>query len=106
MVGLPGVLGLCLRGDDGAGIGIRQNVGDLAIAIEDVDRHEDGAQAGDGQEQVNVFEAVGEIDAQALAGRKSPGGEGAGHAAGAVVKGAEGVSGAVPFQAGFVPAGD
>ena len=55
-----------------AGSASLQDVRDLALAIQDVDGHEDHAELHAGEIEVDHLDAVGEIDAQAVARRRSP----------------------------------
>src|SRR5438477_7141868 len=57
--------------NDGARLGVADDVLDLAAAIENVDRHEDHAELHAGDEDVDQLDAIREIDAKAVAFLKS-----------------------------------
>ena len=86
------------RGDDGAGGGIGNDVGDLALAIKNVDRYKDDAGFDAGQVEVDEFERVEEIDAEAVSGREATAQQQVGEAVGALVDFAEGVLAALPLE--------
>ena len=50
-----------------AGLGVGQDMRDLAVAIEDIDRHEDHAELHAGEIEIDHLDAVGQIDAQPVA---------------------------------------
>ena len=52
----------------------------LALAIQDIHRHEDHAESNAGEIEVDEFDAVGEMDAEAVAANKSARGELVSHA--------------------------
>ena len=56
------------RRHHGHGLRIAHDVADLALAVEDVDRHEDHAELQARQEQVEELGPVGELDGEAVAG--------------------------------------
>ena len=58
------------RRHDGHGLRVADDVADLALAVEDVDRHEDHAELQARQEEVEELEPVGELDGEAVAGTK------------------------------------
>src|SRR5438105_7930012 len=56
-----------VRVDDEFRFGVVRDVADLAIAIENVDRNEDHAELHAGEIEVDQLDAIGEIDAEAIA---------------------------------------
>ena len=84
-------LGNSVVGDHGHGFGVSQDVGQFALAIEDVDWNEDHAELDASQIQVNHLDAVGEVDAEAIAGLKPALGQQLGQPIAACVDVAEGV---------------
>ena len=91
-------------GDHGHGLGVGEDMGQLALAIENIDRDEDHAQLDAGEIQVDHFEAVGEVDAKAVAGLQPALGEQLSQAIAARVDVAEGVCSALEFERGVVAA--
>jgi hypothetical protein len=75
-------------------------MGQLSLAVENVDRDEDHAEFDAGEIQVDHFEAVGEVDAQAVAGFQSTVSEQLGLAIAARVDVAEGIGDALEFESG------
>ena len=91
-------------GDDGYGLRVGENVGQLALAIEDVDGNEDQAQLDAGEIQVDHLEAIGEVNAQAIARFKLAPGQQLSQAIAAGVDIAEGVGGSLEFKRGLAAA--
>ena len=52
-----------------------QDVATLAIAVEDVDGDEDDAELDAGEVEIDHLDAVGEVDAEAVAGLEAAAGE-------------------------------
>ena len=55
-------------GDDGDWLGVVQDMRPLTIAVEDIDGDEDDAEFDAGQVEIDHLHAIGEIDADAVAG--------------------------------------
>ena len=92
-------------GDDGGGLGIAQDVRPLAIAVEDIDGDEDDAQFDAGQVEIDHLHAIGEIDAEAVAGFEPAAGEQVGESIAARVDFAESEFGSREFERhGVAPA--
>src|ERR1700733_9327259 len=81
-------------------------MGQLALAIKDVDGNEDHAQLDAGEIQVEHLQAVSKIDAKAVAGLQPAPGKQQGQAIAARVEIAEGISGAFKFESGLAFAAD
>ena len=86
-------------GDDGRRSGVVQDVRDFAVAVQDVDGHEDDAQFHAGQVEIDHLHAVGEIDAEAVAGIQTAVREQVGEAIAARVELAEGEGSGPEIQA-------
>jgi hypothetical protein len=89
------------HGDESFGFGVGDDVVDFAAAIEDVDGHEDHAEAEAGEVEVDELDVVGEIDAETIAALEAAGMKSGGHTAGAEIEIAEGVESAFEFESGF-----
>ena len=87
-------------------VGIGNDVGDLALAIEDVDRHEDHAGFDAGEVEVDQLERVAEVDAEAVACRQASVKQYVGEPVGARVDLAERVLSALPLKGHGVAAAD
>ena len=94
---------VCL-GDRRARLRVDGDVGDLALAIEDVDRHEDHAELHAGQEDVDQLDAVRQIDAQPVALGESARAQRVRHAIAAPLDLAEGERLPSPLQRDVVAA--
>src|ERR1035438_5269193 len=81
--------------------GIVEDVGALAIAVEDVDGDEDDAELDAGEVEIDHLHAIGEVDAEAVAGGESAVREEVGEAIAARVDFAEGVFGRSEFGPEF-----
>ena len=55
-------------GDHGHGLGVAEDVRQLALAVQDIDRNEDHAQLEAGEIQIDHLEAVGQVNAEPVAG--------------------------------------
>ena len=87
-------------------LGIGEDVRDLAVAIENIDRHEDHAQLHASQEQVDHLDAIGQVDAQAVAVLEAAMRQQLRQAVAARIDVAEGVGGALKLQRHDVAAAD
>ena len=74
---------------------------ELALAVKNVDRHEDDAELHAGEEEVDEVERVGEVHAQPVAAHEAARRQRMRHAIAARVDFAEGVDGALPFECGL-----
>jgi len=82
-------------------------VGQLALAVQDIDGNEDDAQLDAGQIQVDHLDAIGEIDAQAITGLEATLREQVGEPIAACVDVAEGIGDAFKLESGMAaPAGE
>ena len=77
---------------------------DLALAIENIDRDEDHAQLHAGEIEIDHLQAVGEIDAQAVAGLEAALAQQRRHPVAAVVDIAERVGASLVFEGDAVAA--
>ncbi len=77
---------------------VAEDVTHLAVAIQDVDRDDDHAKPRAGQEQIDVLDAVGQIDRQPIARAETSGRELVRHPGGAPVEVCEGVLLARPLE--------
>lgn len=93
-------------GNDGDRVGIREDVGDLAISIEDIYRDEDDAELDAGEVEIDHLDRVGEIDAEAVARMEAALGKQLCEAIATDVDVAEGVGDALIFESGDVAAAD
>lgn len=87
--------------DEEAGGGVGEDVGELAVAIEDVDGEEDGAELEDSEEEVDEVRAIGEVDGDAVALGDATGGEGVGETVGSGVDFAKGKGLRAPLESGL-----
>ena len=78
----------------------------LALAIQNVDRDENHAQLHGGQIEVDHLDAVGQVNAKAVAGLEAASGEQLRQAIAARVHVAEGVRDALKFERRFVAPAD
>src|SRR5580700_8167187 len=81
-------------------------MGQFALAIEDVDRDEDDAELDASQIQVDNFEAISEIDAEAIARLEPALGEQLGQPIAARVDVAKGIGDALKFEGGMIAPAD
>src|SRR5580704_15013653 len=91
-------------GDHSRRLGIAEDMRQLALAIEDVDGNEDHAQLEAGEIQVDHLEAIGEVNAQAIARFKLAPGQQLSQAIAAGVDIAESVGGSLEFERGLAAA--
>ena len=80
-------------------------MGDFAITIQDIDGDEDYAGFDAGQIEVDHFDAISEVDAEAIAFGEAAGEQQIGQAVAAPVKIGEGEHGALEFQSRAISAG-
>jgi hypothetical protein len=97
--------GVDRSGEGERGFGVVKDVGDFAVAIEDVDGDEDDAELDAGEVEVDHLDAVGELDGEAVAGVEAAGGEVVCGAVAASVDFTKGVGTALEFEGGGVAAG-
>jgi len=93
-------------GDDGGGVGVGEDVRDLAVAIKDVEGNEDNAEFDAGQVEVDHLDTVGEINAKPVAGVEAAPVEQLSEAIAAGVDITEGVGGALILERGRVAAAE
>ena len=84
---------------------ITEDVSQLALAVEHVDGHDDDAEARGGEEEVEVFEAVGEVQREPIAARQPARRERRRHPVRALVEVGKRVLLARPLQRDLVSAG-
>ena len=99
-------LGQVGRGDEQLGLGVVHDMGDFAVAIEDVDRDENHAQLHAREIEVDHRQTVGELHADAVALREALMDESGGHAVAPAIQFTEGVLPTLPFECHFIAAID
>lgn len=92
-------------GDHGRGLGVRKDVHELALAIQDVDRDEDHAKLDAGEIEVDHFEAIRKVDAKAITCFEAAKRKQLGQAIAAGVDVAEGICGALEFEGDVIAPG-
>ena len=91
-------------GDHGRGLSVGENMGQFALAVQDVDRNEDHAQLDAGEIHIDHLHAVGKINAKPVAQLQPALSEQQSQAITARVDLAESVGCAFEFESGLVPA--
>ena len=91
---------------DCGGVGIGEDVGNLSVAVEDIDGNENDPELDAGEEKIDHLDAIGQVYAKAVAGMEAALGEQLSQAIAATVDVAEGVGGALIFKCGGVAAAE
>jgi hypothetical protein len=86
------------RGNGERGFGVGEDVSDLAVLIEDVDRHENQTQLDASQVDIDHLDGVGQVDADAIPRFETAREEQLGRVIAARVEIAKGVSCALEFE--------
>ena len=94
------------RGDHSNGLGVREDMGQLALAVKDVDRDENHAQLEACEIQIDDLQAVGQVDAKPIAGFEPAPRPAIGQPIAARVDIAKRIAGALEFKRRMVAAAD